>query len=149
MVGRVSLWLRTTGRLGLALGACTFACGCISDREIAERSMIEPGSPVAMAIASAKSQPPAYPKFSDVPAVPTDLRSAAAWRQLAGNLDAARQGLDRTIAANPPLSSDTEGFLRDALARTAGAAPVEDSTAASEAFRRQGIERATPPPLPR
>lgn len=149
MVGRVTVWLRTTGRFGLALGACALASGCISDKDIAQRSLIEPGSPVAMAIAAAKAQPPAYPKFSDIPAVPTDLRPASAWRQLAADIEAGRLGLDRTIAANPALSSDTEGFLRESQARTAGDAPVEDATAASEAFRRQGIERATPPPLPR
>jgi hypothetical protein len=148
MVRRVPFRSLTARRLGLVLGACAMAGGCLSDHDIAERSLIEPGSPVAQAIEAARAQTPAYPKFSDIPAVPGDLHTPEAWRQAAGDLDAAGRSLDRTIAANPPLVGDTEAFLREAQIRTAGE-PVEDSTAAAEAFLRQGVQRATPPPLPR
>jgi len=137
-----------TLRIALSAAAGALLCGCVSDADIASRSLIAPDSPVARAIAEARGASAAYPAFSDIPSAPADLPTAEDWRKSAGDIELARRSLAQGGTA-PDGPGDTEAFVRDARARVGNETAPEDSTAAALAFIRESQQRATPPPAPR
>ena len=146
--GAASRDANKAGRAIILAGSALVLTACVSEQDIAARSLVAPDSPVARKIAEVRSAPAAYPTFADVPARPTDLPTSEAWRRAVAALESSRGELVSASGPDPVLA-DTDAFIRDAQARTAGEPAPQDNTAAAEAFLREGRERATPPPAPR
>lgn len=137
----------------LAFGAAGIAglCGCASESDIARRSKIDPGSPIAVAIAKAHAEPLPAPTFADIPKAPKDMRPASSWDQASTRLRTAQQQLTAETA-RPSEIGDPEALAQQ-LRATPGLAtlapPGPNNAAELEAFARELRERATPPPPPK
>lgn len=126
--------------LPLALAAC------------AHKPAPNPASPLAGKISAVADEKGGYPKFSQVPSMPTDVRTAQAWKNSVNGVEAAGAQLKADTAPDTFTLNDTDAFAAKARAAVAGAgeAPGEEAArAASDAFARQARERATPPPSKR
>ena len=103
-------------------------------------------SPAVSAIAQGE-QPAVRPTFAQVPSAPTDIRPFVAWRADIADI---RQVGARTAAeanAGPWTLSDTQGWVD--LARAEADPPPPMTTPAqgdTDAFVREMLRRATPPP---
>jgi hypothetical protein len=111
----------------------------------------DPSSPVAAAAnAAAKdSRGAVAPRFIDIPAIPTDVRTPVQFKKAVGAEKIAADKLKRETAPSTWTLSDTEGYA--AKARKIGKAPPSDiptdaDRAATEAFAKAARERATAPP---
>ena len=98
---------------------------------------------------NATRHPGPYPKFSDIPKTPTDVRPASAWAVAVADIKADRAHLKSAVAALPPPAADTEAFA--ANARTAAQAPIAaappaDAAAETQDYAQSLKARATPPP---
>lgn len=111
---------------------------------------VDPASPVAAEVAAMAKDHGPFPKFTDIPPVPTDQRPLRAFGGEADKLEAAAADLERKTAPGTWTLDQTSTFAQRAQ-RDAGPAQTVDSNsrAATEAFARQIRERATPPPSPR
>lgn len=93
------------------------------------------------------AKPAATPTFASIPAAPSDVRPFVAWR--AAILDVRHVG-DHTAAqaaAEPWTLSDTQGFVERALAEDTAPPPMTTPAQGdTDAFVREMIRRATPPP---
>ena len=131
--------------LGAALPLALCACSTPAHR-------VDAASPLAAQAAAAAANPGSYPRFSQIPDAPVDVRSPAAWGVAVANLKAAGARLTAETAPETFTLHDTEAFAeqtRRAVAN-AGAAPGEEaSRAQADAFVRTARERATPPPSTR
>lgn len=124
------------------IGAGVMLAGCVSPFG---SGAVDPASPVAADVQRLSRTDRPYPKFSDIPAVPKDIRPLAMYGQQAAELASLR---DRLIAETAPETwalSGTEAFA-DQAKRDAPDIPVTERTEDTEAFARQLQERATPPP---
>ena len=90
----------------------------------------------------------AYPRFSDIPALPVDERPLAVWGQAAGDVLASGSDLVKDTADETWTLRGTESFASGALQDAGPPAPVVSATAAAESFAREVRKRATPPPPP-
>jgi hypothetical protein len=138
----------TALRLLACAGAAAMLAACGSSPFAT--APVDPASPVAAEVASmAKTHGP-YPKFSDIPPVPSDQRPVRAFGREADKLETAAAKLERETAPGTWTLDQTAAFAARAQ-RDAGPAVAVDpaSRAATEAFARQIRERATPPPSPR
>ena len=146
----------TAGRaaaFALLAGAAAGASGCVvlpAKMRGASALPVDPGSPVARDVAAATRNPGPYPRFSEIPKLPRDVRPPSAWRASVAEVERSRARLDSEVAALPPPQTDTEGFATAVRARapTSAEAPGPDSRARTEAYARSLRERATPPPPP-
>lgn len=136
-------------------GAAAVAAGLLSgcalpfpDPPVTSRG-VDPTSPVADRILREDNAEvsPSYPRFSDIPAVPTDVRPPEAWNAAVGEVQAERAELDRWLDANPPELTDTEAFAerqRNAVGLDPLTLPAAPTPEESAAYARQQRERATP-----
>jgi hypothetical protein len=111
----------------------------------------DPSSPVAAAAnAAAKDSKDAVaPRFIDIPAIPTDVRTPVQFKKAVGAEKIAADKLKRDTAPGTWTLSDTEGYASKArrVAKVpAPAAPTDADRAATEAFAKAARERATAPP---
>jgi len=137
--------VRLLGCVGLAL----LAGACVSANPFAT-APVDPNSPIAAGVAKSARVNRAYPKFSDIPSVPTDIRPLRAWGKTAGETEAARDRLEAETGPETWSLSGTEAFAADAQAAAGREeAPSAAEQADTEAFARALRERATPPPPPR
>lgn len=111
----------------------------------------DPSSPVAAAAnAAAKDSKHAdLPRFIDIPAIPTDVRTPVQFKKAVGAEKVAADKLKRDTAPETWTLSDTEGYASQA--RKVGKAPPSDiptdaDRAATEAFAKAARDRATAPP---
>jgi hypothetical protein len=124
------------------IGAGVMLAGCVSPFG---SGAIDPASPVAADVQRLTRTDRPYPKFSDIPAAPKDIRPLAMYGQQAMELAALR---DQVVAATEPGTwtlNGAEAFAEQAK-RDAPDIPVTDRAEDTEAFARQLQERATPPP---
>lgn len=123
--------------------------GCMGSNPFA-RAQVDPASPVAAEVTRVAKTRGEFPKFTDIPPVPTDQRPARAFGVQADQLETAAAKLERETADSTWTLSNTQAFATRAQ-REAGPAATSDesSRAAAEAFAKQIRERATPPPSPR
>ena len=135
-----------TGIVILAAGALLAGC-------LVRPDPIDPNSPVAAQARAVSRAHYATPSFRDVPPAPTDVRTPAVYKSDVVRGVVARRGLERFVAANPPLTTDsTEGFAEAGRAALAPALavqaslPSESGTADTEAFADALRQRVTPPP---
>jgi hypothetical protein len=140
--------------LSLATVACVAlgASGCFAP-EVTQppKSKLGASSPVTQDVINAEKHPGPYPRFADIPNVPTDVRPASDWKAAAQDLEGRRARLDTQISVLPPPQTDTETFAGRSRSRTAGAdqAPSPDSRDQTESYAKALRERATPPPPPK
>lgn len=111
----------------------------------------DPSSPVAAAAnAAAKDSKDAVaPRFIDIPAIPTDVRTPVQFKKAVGAEKIAADKLKRDTAPSTWTLSDTEGYASKArrVAKVpAPAAPTDADRAATDAFAKAARERATAPP---
>ena len=139
---------------GVRLRRCVALClgtavltGCASVNPFAT-APVDPQSPAAKAVLEVARADRAYPKFSDIPPAPTDVRPPRAWAAAVADVEAARANLYAETAPATWTLSETEAFAARALADVSPP-PVAGAPANTEAFARDARERATPPPSSR
>lgn len=113
---------------------------------------MDPQSPVYQDVMAATQHPGPYPRFADIPKIPTDVRPASAWAVAVADVEHDKARLNTAVAALPPVPTDTESFA--ANARTEAAAPAADvpppdTTDQAQAYAQSLRQRATPPPKSR
>jgi hypothetical protein len=93
-----------------------------------------------------------FPTFAQVPPLPTDVRSIAAWKESVTSLKAKGAQLTERVASEPwTLSGDTEAWAAGKRAAAEPPSPVTtpSSQADTEAFAAAMRARAMPPPRKR
>ena len=130
-----------------AVGVLTSGCASygLSD------TRIDPASPVAGDVNRIVKTNATFPKFSQIPAVPKDVRPAKTFGLAAAETVSVR---DRIIAATEPNTWTLQGGdATTAFAGQARAAAGPELTpvdpAVTEAFAKELRRRATPPPPPK
>jgi len=115
-------------------------------------SAMDAASPLAAQSAAVSREAGAYPRFSDIPAIPGDLRPGEAWARDVASITATREQIAAETAPSTFSLRDTETFAAATRARmgASGGVPDEAATRASaDAFARAVRARATPPPTRR
>jgi hypothetical protein len=111
-------------------------------------SKVDPASPLAKDVARVARMQTAWPKFSDIPAMPTDVRAPT---QYGADAKAVTAEGDQLVQATDPAAwslADTEAFAAKARADAGDeAAPTASNRTSS--FATEQRKRATPPPPPR
>lgn len=107
---------------------------------------VDPASPAAQAVLEGARADRDYPRFSDIPKAPTDIRPARAWAAAVADVESARAELFAETAPSTWTLDGTAAFA--ARARAQAAPPPAVTTPSTEAFVRDARERATPPPPP-
>ena len=141
---------RTAGLLILA-GVAIGMAGCVISGGPAAPLAVDPNSQVGKDVLYAAKHPGPYPKFADIPKIPTDVPPPSAWRAQVADL---QQGRDRVVteaAALPAPLADTEPFADKS--RALAKAPLDpappDADQQTQADAAALRERATPPPSPK
>jgi hypothetical protein len=126
--------LMVLAKLGLAVGFAALASGCASlpKFKYAEDAPVDASSPVAADVIAAARHPGPYPRFADIPKLPRDVRSAAAWNRAVVSVKAEQTELDQDAASLTAEPTDTEVFAAEAR-RDAAIAPSDVPTATGEA----------------
>jgi hypothetical protein len=132
--------LAPAARLLGAAGACAMLCGCVGN-PFAD-AKVDPSSPVASEVARVERMNRAYPRFSDIPAKPKDLRPVGQYARQAQVLTQARADLVAKTEPDTWSLNGTESFADQAKA-SAAAGGADASSVADGPGRR-----ATPPPPP-
>jgi len=127
--------------LGVASMAA-LACGCVGPIASAK---VDPSSPIAGEVARLATADKDYPRFSEIPPKPTDVRSPRVYGERAQAVEAAAAQLDAATAPNTWTLSATSSFAARAQA-DAGPALGAPTNADTEAFAKSVRKRATPPP---
>ena len=138
---RAPLWGATT----LALVGCAGLNPFVAGR-------IDPNSPIAAEVAAASRSPGRYPKLTNLPPVPTDVRSAEQWRVAVVSEQALGRRTEQEAAAIPFTLSDSEAWAASMRARIDPALavpPPADASQSTEDYAAAKRARATPPPSPR
>ena len=149
-----SLTVSRAKRLVLVALAAGSTSGCLAHtlHGLSNQPPIDASSAVARDVAYANKHPGPYPRFSDIPNIPTDVRPASAWRSAVEDLKQRKAAVDAEAAALPPAQSDTEGFASNTRSRAAADpadVPPPDAAAQTESYAKSLRDRATPPPTPK
>jgi hypothetical protein len=144
--------IRPSGAV-LALIAGVSLCGCtnLAKNNYYLPSGVDSNSPVAAQVTAAEHAPGVYPRFSQIPPAPTDVRPLSAWRASVSDALAQKRQADAGGRNYPYTLGDTEAFARAAQARipvSETAAPTADATKAAEDYAAKVRGRATTPPPP-
>ena len=116
-------------RLGVLMGfSALVVAGCATPFSAAQ---VDPTSPVAEATRAASHQKGHRPTFADIPAMPTDVRGPAAYRNSIAAQEAAGEKLRRDAAPDTFTLKDTDSYA----ARTRAAAKAPDFEAPTDADR--------------
>ena len=138
-------------RQAACLAFAAFVGGCAGMPSANPFAGVDPNSSVAEDVRAASRTPGSYPKLSRIPAAPTDVRSAAAWKSAVNETWAQKLQLEAAASAIPFTLNNTEGFAAATRARIspelAQPAPA-DAEAQTKAFADAERARATPPPKP-
>lgn len=134
--------LRLTG----GAGACALLAGCVGN-PFAD-AQVDPHSPVAAEVAKVASVNRAYPKFTDIPALPKDVRPPAQYGQAARTVEQAAADLEAATAPDTWSLTGTDAFAAQARA-AAGSEAAPTAADDTGAFANSARARATPPPPPR
>lgn len=145
-------WLQPSRilRCALIVGVSAFAVGCVQVTTF-QTKPVDASSPIAGDVTSAARANLAFPKFAEIPAAPTDMRTPSDWRKAVVVMLRDKAVIETLAEANPASLFDAEGFAKKARARAAvkpGDATPAMTREDSEAFAKALRERATPPPPP-
>ncbi|WP_395674566.1 hypothetical protein [Phenylobacterium sp.] len=129
-----------------AAAACAaFLGGCVGNPF--DSAKIDPASPIATEVSRASRANTDFPSFSEIPAVPTDVRPLRLYGQSARDIRSAQADLEQKTAPSTWTLQNTDAFASGARSAVGGAdVPVDPQ--ATEAFADQLRRRATPPPSP-
>ena len=136
-------------RLLACAGACVLTSACVGG--MLSETRIDPASPVAGDVARLSRANAAFPKFSQIPPVPKDVRPLKAFGVAAAETIAVR---DQIVRATEPNTwtlqggASTNAFAGEARS-AAGPEFKPVDPAVTEAFARELRRRATPPPPPK
>lgn len=144
----------TKARLLLCAAACLSLGACMTAPAIEPygEAPVDPNSPAAAAIAAETAQATTWPRFGDIPQLPTDVRTPAEWRLAVNSTEQARAELVRATAPSTFSLSGTEAFaerVRAMVGFDPADVPTAADAAATEAWAAAMRARATPPPRPR
>ncbi len=145
-------WLQPSRilRCALIVGVSAFAVGCVQVTTF-QTKPVDAMSPIAGDVTSAARADLAFPKFANIPAAPTDMRTPAEWRKAVVIMLRDKSVIETMAEANPASLFGAEAFAQKARARAAvkpGDATPAMTREDSEAFAKALRERATPPPPP-
>ncbi|MEJ0065362.1 MAG: hypothetical protein WDM85_07860 [Caulobacteraceae bacterium] len=107
----------------------------------------QPAASPALNAISEGEKPATRPTFAQIPAAPSDVRPFVAWR--AAIVDTQRVGAQTAAEANagPWTLSGTDAWADRARAEAAPPAPMTTPAQGdTDAFVREMLRRATPPP---
>ena len=146
--------LTLAARLGACVGLCAALGACASMPAVNALTPggVDPHSSVAAEVAAAIQAPGPYPKFSQIPAMPKDVRPDTEWRQDVISVWSAKRQLDAEARALKFTLTNSEGWAAAERAKIdpADAAPPPlDATLDAETFAAEQRARATPPPPPK
>jgi hypothetical protein len=112
---------------------------------------VDTNSTVAAEVAAASRAPGRYPRFSDIPAVPSDVRRVPLWRSAVLAEWATKRRVEHEAAALPFTLANTEAWAagqRSKIPLPETIPPTPNAGEATEAFAASARARATPPPPP-
>jgi S-adenosylmethionine:diacylglycerol 3-amino-3-carboxypropyl transferase len=134
----------------LIAGASLAGCNTLAKNNYFLPGGIDQQSAVAAQVKAAQQAPGPYPKFSQIHAIPKDVRPVTAWRANVTEALAKKQQADAAVAAYPYSLQNTEAFAADQRSRipAAEAAPSTDASSATDAYAAKVRARATTPPPP-
>jgi len=130
----------------LALGCLAAGCSTMRTPEALKEPPVA-ASPVAEQVLRASREPGPYPKWTDIPAMPRDVRPASAWAGAVQAVKADASQLQAEVAADPPTLFDTEAWAAEQV--QAAQAPPQITTTTTEEFLANTRIQAAPPPPPR
>ncbi len=141
---------RAWGAVAL-FGAAASLAGCQLPSQVAgfRTAAVDPASPVYKDVMESTRHPGPYPKFSDIPKIPTDVRPTSAWAVAVADVRQDKARLDAGVAALPPAAADTETFAANARGEVhapAAEAPPAETADQTQAYAQSLRARATPPP---
>jgi hypothetical protein len=135
------------------LALATFAAaGFAAGQSLAEptpQPSASPGaaSPVTTSALSEAATVSTRPTFASIPAKPTDIRAFQAWRGAIADIKAVGAKTAVEGNAGPWILADTEGWADHQRAEAAPPKPMTTPAQGdTDAFVREMIRRATPPP---
>jgi hypothetical protein len=108
-------------------------------------------SSVSAEVTAATHAEGSFPRFSQVPAIPTDVRPAPAWRTAVVSEWGQKRQTERQAAAIPFTLANTEAWAQRTRAKIPASQttpPAPDAASQIEAFAAAERARATPPPPP-
>ncbi len=133
-----------------SFGAAAVAlAGCVSapERRAAPAKPLPPE--LQQRLETVRGERPGFPRFSDIPFTPDDVRTPVQFRAAVDAVKAEGAELQAWIAANPPEMDDVSGFA-EATRRRLGLGPADappaDQAAQIEAMARELRRKAEPPP---
>ena len=133
-------------RVGLIVGLAAGAAACVASPFTTAK--VDPSSPVAASATAAAKAKASYRKFSDIPAIPTDVPTADKVRAAVVQQQAAGAALTKAVAPNTWELKDSEGYAAKArrdVKAPAFEAPTDADRADTEAFARAARGRASAP----
>jgi hypothetical protein len=141
-------------RLALLLAAAGALGGCANMNMPANplaAGGVNRDSTVHAEVEAAMRAPGSMPHFSQVPVMPTDVRSIPAWRTAVVDEWAVKRKTEKEAAAIPFTLANTEEWAERTRAKipaSQAVPPATDAAAQIEAFATTERSRATPPPPP-
>ena len=138
-------------RLGVQDCALAVALACLAAAPAiaapASSSLPQPAPAVVTGALVDAARPAVRPSFASIPAAPTDVRPFNAWRAAISDVRSVGAETAAQAASEPWTLSDTQGFVDRALAESAPPPPMTTPAQGdTDAFVREMIRRATPPP---
>jgi hypothetical protein len=124
-----------------------FALASLTGGQAVAAPTTQPSASPALAAISESEKPATRPTFAEIPAAPTDVRPFVAWR--ASIADIRKVGVQTAAEANagPWTLSGTDGWADRARAEAVAPAPMTNpGQGDTDAFVREMLRRATPPP---
>jgi len=146
---RAKVTIRPAGALlVLIAGASLGGCNTLARNNYFLPGGIDQQSAVAAQVRAAEQAPGPYPTFSQIPALPKDVRPLSAWRSTVEGALAEKHEVDAATAAYPYSLHDTQAFAdaQHAKIPAAEAAPPADASSAADAYAASVRARATTPP---
>jgi len=134
-------------RVGLIVGIAAGAAACVASPF--KTAPVDPSSPVAAQVTAAAKEKSTRRKFSDIPAIPTDVPTAESVRAAVVQQQRAGDSLTKAVAPNTWELKDTDGYVAKAQRDVKAPAlktPTEADRADTEAFARAARDRASAPP---
>ena len=149
---QVARRIRGAGLPLLAAGALCLA-GCAHTAAVNPFAVggINPDSTVAAEVNAASHANGSYPRFAQIPALPSDVRTIPAWRTAVVSEWGTKRKTEREAAALPFTLANTEEWAQRTRAKIPSgeqSGPTPNVSAQIEAFAAAERARATPPPAP-
>ena len=149
-------WVQTGRRLrgaGFLIGIAAAMGGCaqLPAANPFAAGGINPDSTIAAEVAAVTHAPGAYPRFSEIPALPSDVRPVPAWRAAVLSEWNQKRQTEHEAAALRFTLANTEAWAestRRHIPPSEMSQPTPSAADQTEAFAAAERARATPPPPP-